>query len=265
MSTRPLRVIVFASQKGGSGKTTLCGHMAVEAARTGFGRVAIIDTDPQGSLASWAAARQAGEPQYIESDLANLHSALVQARADDVDLVCLDTPPSLTRAISDVLTYADLVVVPTRPSPHDIRAVGVTVDLVEYHGKPMIFVVNAATPRARITSDAAVALSQHGTVAPTFVHHRVDFASSMIDGRTVMEIKPDSPSAREMQDLWFYLGDRLRRMEETLNGVPDPSQLSRTVTNLDPMTRRPVSFGRRNNGWRPQAAAAVNERAGERP
>jgi chromosome partitioning protein len=44
--------------------------------------------------------------------------------------------------------------------------VGATVDLCERAGKPLIFVVNAATPKAKITSEAAVALSQHGTVAP---------------------------------------------------------------------------------------------------
>ena len=46
-----MQVIVFASQKGGSGKTTLSGHIAVEAQRQGAGPVALIDADPQGSLA----------------------------------------------------------------------------------------------------------------------------------------------------------------------------------------------------------------------
>ena len=55
-------------------------------------------------------------------------------------------------------------------------------------GKPLVFVVNAASPRARITAEAVIALSQHGTLAPTIIHHRTDFAASMIDGRTVMEL-----------------------------------------------------------------------------
>src|SRR3712207_6867372 len=50
---------------------------------------------------------------------------------------------------------------------------------------------------ARITSEAAVALSQHGTVAPVTLHHRTDFAASMIDGRTVMEADPRSKSAAD--------------------------------------------------------------------
>src|SRR3546814_3974727 len=71
-----------------------------------------------------------------------------------------------------VIGVAELIVVPTRPSPHDLRAAGATVDLCERAGKPLVFVVNAATPKAKITSEAAVALSQHGTVAPVTLHHR---------------------------------------------------------------------------------------------
>jgi chromosome partitioning protein len=81
-----------------------------------------------------------------------------------------------------VIGRADLVILPTRPSPHDLRAVGATVDIANRHGKRPLFVVNAATQRARITGEAAVALSQHGTVAPVTIHHRVDFAASMVDG-----------------------------------------------------------------------------------
>src|SRR3546814_15942576 len=111
-------------------------------------------------------------------------------------------------AIQSVISVAELIVVPTRPSPHDLRAVGATVDLCERAGKPLVFVVNAATPKAKITSEAAVALSQHGTVAPVTLHHRVDYAASMIDGSTVMEVDPNGRSADELRLVWTYLNDR---------------------------------------------------------
>lgn len=208
-----MRVIVFASQKGGSGKTTLSGHIAVEAERAGAGPVALIDTDPQGSLAKWWNVRREPQPAFIQSVFSNLFQDLDRARDEGIRLVVIDTPPAVTRAISEVVAFADLVVAPTRPSPHDLRAVGPTVDIVEARGKPLVFVVNAATPKARITSEAAIALSQHGTVAPTVVHHRVDFAASMIDGRTVMEIDPLCRSALEIAELWRYLDQRLVRAE----------------------------------------------------
>ena len=208
-----MRVIVFASQKGGSGKTTLSGHIAVEAERQGCGPVALIDTDPQGSLAKWWNVRKDPSPAFIQSVFSNLFYDLDSARDEGFRLVVIDTPPAVTRAISEVVSFADIVVAPTRPSPHDLRAVGPTVDIAEARGKPLIFVVNGATQRARITSEAAIALSQHGTVAPTTIHHRVDFAASMIDGRTVMEIDPFCQSSQEITSLWNYLHERLQRAD----------------------------------------------------
>ncbi len=207
-----MQVIVFASQKGGSGKTTLAGHMAVMADAAGLGPVAMLDTDPQGSLAQWWNARQADTPLFVRSSLTELPETLEALDQRGMALVCIDTPPAITVAIRSVVENADLVVVPVRPSPHDLRAAGATVDLVEGLERPFVFVVNGASSRARITSDAAIALSQHGTVAPVTVHNRTEFAASMSDGRTVMEINPEGRSAEEMAGLWRYLRDRLSRI-----------------------------------------------------
>ena len=206
-----MRVMAFASQKGGSGKTTLAGHIAVQAERVGAGPVAIIDTDPQGSLSDWWNARQAETPVFAQTFISRLSGDLEKMRAIGIKLLVFDTPPAITATIEQVIRVCDLVVVPTRPSPHDLRAAGATVDLVENVGKPLVFVLNGATPRARITAEAAIALSQHGTVAPFTIHHRTEFASSMIDGRTVMELSGNRRSIEEVAGLWEYLADRLER------------------------------------------------------
>ena len=154
------------------------------------------------SDALWWNARKAKEPHFVKAGLLDLKEALAHLdRIGGSVSAIIDTPtPAITESISQVVAHADLVIVPTRPSPHDLRAVGATVDIAERHGKPLIFVINAATARARITGESAVALSQHGTVAPVTLHQRVDFAASMIDGRTVGEIVPNSQSAREIRD-----------------------------------------------------------------
>ena len=213
--------IVAASQKGGSGKTTLSGHLAVEAVRQGAGDIALIDTDPQGSLAHWWNARQAPAPHFVKAGLLDLDEALAGLERMGTRIAVIDTPPAITQSISRVVAHADLVLVPTRPSPHDLRAVGATVDIAERHGKPVIFVINAATARARITGESAVALSQHGTVAPVTIHHRVDFAASMIDGRTVGEVVPGCASAKEISDLWTYIQERLSRIVRDPALLPD--------------------------------------------
>ncbi len=208
-----MHVIAFASQKGGSGKTTLAGHIAVEAERAGAGPVALVDTDPQGSLSQWWNAREAERPFFVKASIEGLEKDLARLREGGVRLVVIDTPPAITSTIGHVISLADLVVIPTRPSPHDLRAAGATVRLCEEVGKPLVFAVNGAAPRARITTEAVIALSHHGPVAPAIVHQRIDFASSMIDGRTVMEIAAQSKSPEEIGELWSFLSDRLMGRE----------------------------------------------------
>ena len=206
-----MRVLAMASQKGGSGKTTLSGHLAVQAQLAGAGPVVLIDIDPQGSLSDWWNERQTEFPAFAQTTVARLAADLEVLRQQGFKLAMIDTPPAITMAIQSVIAVAELIVIPTRPSPHDLRAVGATVDLCERAGKPLLFVVNGATPKAKITSEAAVALSQHGTVAPITVHHRTDFAASMIDGRTVMEVDHNGRSSQEIQALWTYISDRLEK------------------------------------------------------
>lgn len=220
-----MRVLALASQKGGSGKTTLSGHLAVQAQLAGAGPVVLIDIDPQGSLADWWNERETDLPAFAQTTVARLASDLEILRQQGFKLAVVDTPPAITMAIQSVISVAELIVVPTRPSPHDLRAVGATVDLCERAGKPLIFVVNGATPKAKITSEAAVALSQHGTVAPVIMHHRTDYAASMIDGRTVMEVDPNSRSADEVRTLWTYISDRLEKnFRRTIFSAPLPAQ-----------------------------------------
>ncbi|MDH5749531.1 MAG: ParA family protein [Rhodospirillales bacterium] len=243
----PMQVLVFSSQKGGSGKTTLCGQLAVQAELSGAGPVAVVDADPQGSLADWWNVRKSDTPVFVKTNVEDLHNDLRELRLSGVRLVFVDTPPAVTDTIEQIVSHADLVVVPTRPSPHDLRAVGATLDIIECQGKPLIFAVNGATARARITSEAAIALSQHGTVAPVTVHHRNDFATSMVDGGSVMEVNPESRSAAEITELWKYIASRLGKVERRAQQVPFDGIDRRHPSKgkeFDEVSR-PATFGRR--------------------
>jgi chromosome partitioning protein len=215
-------VIAVSSQKGGSGKTTLAGHLAVEADLKGFGPVALVDTDPQGSLAEWWNARVAETPLFARTSADRLAEDIGRLKALGVNLLVIDTPPAIAATITEVVRIADIVVVPARPSPHDLRAAGATVELIERYNKPLVFVINGAAPRARITSEAVMALSQHGTLAPTIIHQRTAFAASMIDGRTVMEIPGEARAASEVGMLWEYLARRLKGEYRTLLNSDQP-------------------------------------------
>jgi chromosome partitioning protein len=220
-----MKVIAVASQKGGSGKTTLAGHIAVQAERAGAGPVALVDTDPQGSLAEWWNARQAETPVFAATGVARLADDIRRMRALGMRLLVIDTPPAIAATIGEVVRLSDIVIIPARPSPHDLRAAGATVELVERLGKPLVFVINGAAQRARITAEAVIALSQHGTLAPSIIHQRTGFAASMIDGRTVMEIPGEPRAAEEIGLLWDYLDNRLELRRPTmLAAAPQPRE-----------------------------------------
>jgi len=226
-----VQIIGIASQKGGSGKTTLAGHLAVQAEQAGSSPVALIDTDPQGSLSDWWNAREAETPCFARTTAATLKQDIEQLRELGMKLLFIDTPPAIEATIGDVIEICDLVLIPVRPSPHDLRAAGATVEMVERAGKPLIFVVNAAAPRTRITNEAVMALSQHGTVAPVILHQRTGFAASMIDGRTVNEIKGEPRSAEEIVSLWDYISHRLNRdakpsLADALGAQAEAAQVS---------------------------------------
>jgi chromosome partitioning protein len=199
-----MQVIAFASQKGGVGKTTLVGHLAVEAERRGLGPVALIDTDPQGSLAAWWNRREAETPLFVGAEIGNLEEQLKELRTHGIKVVIIDTPPT-AKHMEKVISAADLVLIPVRPSPHDLRSIAVTVDLVEAADKRMAFIVNGASVNSRISTEAVIALAEHGRVAPVIVHQRVNFAASMTDGRTVGEVEPNCRAATEISELWTYV------------------------------------------------------------
>jgi len=205
-------IYVLAAQKGGVGKTTLSGHLAVEASKEGS--VVLVDTDPQGSLSYWWEARAQDQLHFADASPSELPGLIEEWRRAGVRALFIDTPPAITQTIREVVQLADLVIIPTKPSPHDLRAVVNTIELVEEYNRPVVFVINSATARARLTGQAAIALSQYGTVAPVTVHHRVDFAASMIDGRVARELNKHSRSAEEITLLWNYVNTRIRKVKK---------------------------------------------------
>lgn len=214
-----MQAIVIAARKGGASKTTLTAHLGVMAEMLGAGPVTFLDTDPQKNLTSWWHDRTTDTPALMEGvSVQALRAELEKARSTP-GLLIVDTPPLETGIIGDVIALADLVVIPVKPSPNDLRGVAVTVDLAKRVGKPFAFVVVQAIPRTSLTQQASLVLSQFGPVATTIMYNRVDYAASMTDGRTVQEIDPKGKGAAEIRDLWTYLAQQLSN-----SAVPQPSK-----------------------------------------
>ena len=133
-----MKTIIITSQKGGSGKTTLATHLAVEAERKGDAPAWLIDTDKQGTLSLWHERREAETPQRADVPFSRLEAGL-KTLADRGAAYCfIDTAPTISEQSASLLHLADLVLIPVRPSPADLWAVSETVTLVKDAGKPFL-------------------------------------------------------------------------------------------------------------------------------
>jgi chromosome partitioning protein len=211
-----MKILGLLSRKGGVGKTTLAVHLAVLAQQAGK-RTLIIDLDPQRSAAGWWRAREAQTPQLVETDPGKLGEVLDAARADGVDLVVIDTRPSVEADAVHVATLSDLLVVPTRPAILDLRAILGTLDIVKGAPRRALLVLNACpSPRgvgeASVTGDARRALTAFGVpVAAVAVASRTAFSHALVGGLTANEAEPDGKAAKEMRALWRIIDKELAR------------------------------------------------------
>ena len=201
-----MRVVALCSQKGGSGKTTLSGHLAVQAELAGAGPVALIDTDPQGSLAAWWNERQSEAPAFVSTSLAQLPADIERLRLEGCSLVLIDTPPQIDTDARRAIRGADLVVVPVQPSPPDIWAAEGTLKLAADERRPACLVLNrvAVGSRLRGTSDAELR-ARGMAVLPAGLGNRAAFSHAFAEGLGVTEAEPRSQAAAEVWALLAVL------------------------------------------------------------
>ncbi|MDB5978366.1 MAG: Cobyrinic acid ac-diamide synthase [Nevskia sp.] len=197
-----MKTIVITSQKGGSGKTTLTAHLAVEAGRSGAGPVCVIDMDKQATLSRWHDRREEDSPERAPFPFHQLAAGLAKQKHQGTAICFIDTAPTISDQSSELQRLADLVLIPVRPSPADLWAVAETVRLVKQVGKPFLFIMTQAKAHANITAQTVAALSGHGRIAQSFIADRVAYAVAMTGGRTAPELAPKGAAADEIAALW---------------------------------------------------------------
>lgn len=195
------QVITVAQQKGGSGKTMLAANLA--AAFAARARVAVLDIDPQRSLAAWHALRPARVPAITLSALSGWR---VRAELDRVaaahDVVLIDTPPQIDTDARIAIRAAHLVVVPLQPSPPDWWAAQGTIALARAEKRPLAMVLNRApaTSRLRAGMERDIAGAGHRLLSAT-LGNRAGFANAFAIGLGIGEAWPKSPAAKELAAL----------------------------------------------------------------
>jgi chromosome partitioning protein len=205
-------VITVAQQKGGAGKTTLAANLA--AAWAAEGRVAVLDVDPQRSLARWHALRAArpGVPAVTLSDVSGwrLGNELDRLRRSH-DLLIVDSPPQIDTDARIAVRAADLVLVPVQPSPPDLWAAEGTLGLAAGEKRPTRLLLNRAPASGKLREAVEAEIARQGHVRLAAVlGNRVGFAGAVARGLGVTETAPRSTAAAELLALMAELREMLR-------------------------------------------------------
>lgn len=204
-----MHVILVATQKGGSGKSTLCAHFGALAQREGL--TLLVDADPQGSLSFWYKRREADTPLLAKADGSTFPGILEAAKEDGVQWVVVDSPPHNAALISSLMSRATVTVVPVRPGPFDLDAVAATLAMAKSLKAPIACVINAAPPPTRdaeisIVTEARIMLTDMGApVLPGQVSQRAGLSHALISGQSVNEYDPEGRAANEIAGMWSHV------------------------------------------------------------
>ena len=200
------KVITISQQKGGSGKTTLAVHLALAFIKYHNLKVAVIDTDPQGSLGKWFMIRT--EKKVSNDNLtfktASLWGAQYESKTlkKDHDIVIIDTPPKIESDARPSIESADLVLIPVAASHVDFWATGAIVDIAKKANKKILIQINRSSQRSKlITKTNEFIKSLDLSATKTIIGNRQIFASSMGEGKTAVEKQKKSSAIEEIKQL----------------------------------------------------------------
>ena len=215
-----MKVIAVTAAKGGVGKSTITVHIAALAAHEGLS-VLIADLDPQRSAGDWRDVREGDSPLVAPVTPDKLDDLVAAAKAEGIDLLVIDTPPYAQASILPAAKLSDIAIIPTRPAPFDLRAIGRTIDMLSGAGVYYSVLLNCTPPRkngveASIVTEARDTLKGQD-VCPISIVQRTALSHALISGSAVNEYEPNGKAAKEISALWGWIKSRLN-IEGQANG-----------------------------------------------
>ena len=201
-------IITFANPKGGSAKSTTAIHLA-RSFTLSEQSVLLIDCDPQGSLVDWSDAANVPLVDVgVASNANELKEGIKQYR-DEFDWIIVDSAGRLEDLTATAIDLSDLVIIPTQPSPLDSWAVMPLVDAIKATNKKAVFQITRAKTGTTVSFEILAILAGYDLeILKGAIHDRIDFSVSLGQGKTMLDTKPNSKGAIEIE--------RMRKQVEEL-------------------------------------------------
>jgi chromosome partitioning protein len=197
-------VIAVAQRKGGAGKSTIAANLAAAYAEDGA-RVALLDIDPQRSLARWDEVRgrsPKARPLHFEAPTGWRLPGILDRLRRESDVVLLDTAPHDDADARTAVRAADLVLVPLQPSAADLWSMDATLDLAKKEGRPVMLALNRAPASGRLLDQVQAEIARRGLpLAGAALGNRTAFAQAFMAGLGAVEAAPKGVAAAEARAL----------------------------------------------------------------
>ncbi|EEO8179072.1 AAA family ATPase [Salmonella enterica] len=186
-----MKVISFLNGKGGVGKTTLSINIATCLARMGF-LVALVDTDPQGSVSNWYNRDRCNFTVYEASTDRELYNIKRTVSKYKYDYVIIDGAAAISSISAAAVMVSDVVLIPVTASPLDFSASGAIIDVIEARRAltPLTaaFVATKRVANATMNKTLKDAMKETGLdVMRASTAHRQSYVKCLIDGGSIFD------------------------------------------------------------------------------
>lgn len=195
--------IVFASPKGGAGKSTSAVLLATELAQKGAA-VTILDADPNKPVSQWA--KRAGCPENLTviSDLfeTTIFDEIDKA-ARQAAFVVVDLEGTASMMVGYAISRADLVIIPTQGSQLDAAEAVKAIKLIKEQERAfnkkipyaILFTRTSSAIRPRLLQHIQDEFRKHGVLAfKTQIHEREAYRALFSFGGTLELLNPKQVS-----------------------------------------------------------------------
>ena len=191
--------VVFASPKGGAGKSTSAVILATELALKGAG-VTIIDADPNKPVSQWA--KRAGCPDNLAVVADISESTIIdeiETAARKTPFVVVDLEGTASMMVAYAISRADMVIIPTQGSQLDAAEAAKAIKLIKQQEKAfhkeipyaILFTRTSSAIRPRTLQHIQAEFQKHGIRSfQTQIHEREAYRALFSFGGTLESLNP---------------------------------------------------------------------------